>query len=271
MKKNILFLILVFLINVNVYASTFTYERTSDNLRVPSDVVVDNNNIDNIMKTPSIKAKEKIYDFAYLLTDSEEQELYKSIKEYIDYTKIDCVIVTTRDLAGFTINEYTYNFYDYNNFKTDGVIFVIYMNNGKPEIFMGNSGNRDGKVFSIYNDYRIKETLKYVYEKNLRNNDYYNACDNYLKLIKAFYNIDSKGSGDYRVGEDGNLEKNIPWIELIILSLALTFVVIMVMMYALGLFKKTKNIDNFESYINKKTMKVKKLDEDLVDTIVGGK
>lgn len=274
MKKYLLMLIpIIFLININVFASTFTYVRNGDNLRVPSDVVVDNNNIDSIMKTPSVRSDEKIYDFAGVLTTKEEDELYKSIKEYIKDSKIDSVIVTTRDLNGFDINEYTYNFYDYNDFLEDGVIFVIYMNGNTPEIFMGTSGNKNedskSKVFSIYSNYRIKETLKYVYEKNLRGGDYYKACDNYIKIIKGFYNIDV--NSNYRVDENGNLQKNIPWVELMVLSVTLTFIISIILLYSIGMFKKEVVVDCFDNCIVKSTMKVKRVSEELIDTIQGGK
>ena len=109
----VLSFVMFFIFTINTNASTNTYIRTSDNLLVPSDVVVDSNNINNIMKTPSVSSSEKLYDFADLLTDSEEEKLVKRINKYVNSSTIDVAIVTTNDLLGFSIDDYAYNFYDY--------------------------------------------------------------------------------------------------------------------------------------------------------------
>lgn len=222
-------------------ASTKVYTRSNYNLLVPEDVVVDQNNVNNILSTPAVSSAEKVYDYAELLTDAEEKKIIKKINEYIDSTRIDVAIVTTKDLKGKSLGDYAYDFYDYNDFMKDGVVFVIYMNQNNPEIYMGNSGDKGGKVFNIYTDNRINQTLAYVY-KDIQSGNYYTAVDNYVKILSGFYNIDR--NGDFRVNEEGEVVQHIPWLEIVILALALTFIVIVVFICKLN--RKREVVDLFK-------------------------
>ena len=78
-----LFFILIACISFNiteVFAYVETYERTPDNYRVPEYIEVHGGNIDNVMSTPSVDEKKKVYDFAGVFTDDvEEVDLYNEI------------------------------------------------------------------------------------------------------------------------------------------------------------------------------------------------
>ena len=221
--KYLLLFIIVYLLFPLHCGAVVEYERTNQNLRVPKDVKVDSSNVSDVLKTPSINSKDKIYDFAGLLTDREEQKLYSQVIDFIESTKIDALIVTTNDLSGYPISSYAYNFYDYNDFYDEGIIFVIYVDeNDKPEIFMGNSGSKNSKVFKVYNDDNIQSILKYTYDNHISKGEYYEACKDYFTIIERLY---MKAFGNYIVDEDGNVISNTPWIYLILISLALTFII----------------------------------------------
>ena len=72
------FLLLLFLISIiPTSAKEFkTCARTTTNLRVREYFVRDDN-LNAILETPCVDEVDKIYDFADLLTDLEEEELYK--------------------------------------------------------------------------------------------------------------------------------------------------------------------------------------------------
>ena len=259
--KMILFILLFYLFfNINCYASTKTYERTNDNLRVNDRVEVNSSNIGDIFNTPSINEKEKIYDFADLLSDSEEKKLYNDIVKYIEKTKYDAVILTVDNLSGYSISDYAYNFYDYNNFKKYGVIFVINSSNNDVEIFMGNSGEVGSKIFRLYNDEMINSTLKYLYENSFSKDNYYEGCSNFIKIIMGFY--EKNNNGNYRVSENGNLEKHIPIIEIIIIAFTLTFIIMFILC---NKFKSKKNALNISlrNKVNANTLMIK-LDSDKI-------
>ncbi len=252
-----LFLFIIYMVSINVFASTNTYTRTNDNLLVPEDVTVTSNNINDILKTPAVSSSEKIYDFADLYTDNEEKKLYDSINKYIKNTTIDASIVTTRDLCGFSIDNYAYNFYDYNNFMNDGVLFVIYVGSGRPSIYMANSGDTKGKVFTIYTQQRIKEILSYVY-RDISVGNYYRASSDYIKILQGYFNLDR--NTEYVVNDKGKIIKSIPWMEIVILGLALTFIIdsIIYMKTINNMKKSTLNI--LENSIDKETLMVKRND-----------
>lgn len=257
------------LFNINCSASTKLYTRTSDNLRVPKEVVVTNENLQDILNTPSVDASEKIYDYAELLNDSEEEKAIKLIKDYVSSSSIDAVIVTTKNLNGYSISDYAYNFYDYNHFNESGIIFVIYINDVEPEIYMGNSGPNDGEVFSIYTDNRINQTLAYVY-KDIKAGNCYSAVEKYMGVLQGFYDLEKQSGGDdtssYEVGEDGRIVKKIPWVEIVILSVALSFVIIVVLLYRLKGKNKVVIKDNLDENLNNSTLIVKCDSDELVDT-----
>ncbi len=255
-------LISVLFFNLNCFASVNSYTRTDTNLMVPKDVVVDSNNIGSILKTPAVSSSEKIYDYADLLTDDEEKNIYEKLYEFTKDSEIDVAVVTTNDLLGFSISEYSNNFYDYNDFMNDGIIFVIYMSGNEPEIYMGNSGNHSGKVFEIYTDARINQTLEYVY-KDIALGEYDKAINDYVKILDGFYRIDG---GNYKVDKEGKVVKSIPWIEIGILSIALTFIIIIFLFYKFIVKKKT--IVNYEKNINTETLIVRTDSDKLIDTSV---
>ena len=223
MKKRlfILILFLIFTSYIKVLAAPVSYERSVTDLRLPKDVDLGKINIEDVLKTPSVDAKDKIYDFANILSDAEEAKIFIQLNEYINNTGLDAIIVTTNDLKGFAMKDYTYNFYDYNDFKDNGVSFVIYVGPDKKSIFMGNNGPITSEVFTAYTDNRVSEILKYVYNNHIRDGDYYGACEAYIKLIDGFY---VKTFGSYKVGEEITQAKSYPWIEIVIVAFVLTFI-----------------------------------------------
>lgn len=255
MKKRcfLLFIILLTFIHINVFASPKTYDRTNDNLRIPKDVKLENNPIDVIMRIPSVDSSQKIYDFSDLFTEDEEKNIQKELNSFIKKTGIDSLVVTSNDLSGFSMAEYVYKFYDYNDFLQDGILFLIYTHDDKVEIFMGNSGNNNSKVFKVYNESRINQILKYVYEKQIVNKNYYEAINSYIIITQGLY---EKEYGNYIVSEDGKVLADIPWVEIFILSFALTFIIVVLIVTKFTTKVKRRN-DMIKKSVNDVSMVVK--------------
>lgn len=195
--------------------------RTRDHLMVPNDVVVNDSNIEEILRTPSVDSKDKIYDYLNVLSSYEKDEIYKTIIEFQKISKLDCVIVLTNDLKGFEINQYAYHFYDYNDFSKEGIIFVI-ANIDSKKIFMGNIGDRSSLVYSIYTKDRTQEILKNTY-KNIKIDNYYQAIKDYMESVKKYY----ESSNDFK-NENNKDNSNLDFvlfIELFIISVSITFIV----------------------------------------------
>ncbi len=261
MKKKIFIVLIITFIIFNINCFAIEYKRSNDNLLIPSDVFVDSSNIDNILKTPAISSKDKIYDFLNILSDQEKHELKNKIDEFIKETKIDISIVTTNDLCGFSINQYSNNFYDYNDFLNEGIIFVIYFNDIEPEIYMGNIGDKSSKVFDIYNDKRINQTLAYVY-KDIENKNYYKAIDDYINILDGFYRL----NGDnYKVSKEGKVVKSINWFEIGVLSICLTFII---NIFLLRKLKVKNTFIDYEDKIDNDSLIIKTDSETIVSNIV---
>lgn len=245
MKKCINYLvtvfILFFLFNINCYASTETYTRTSDNLRIPSDVVADSSNYNDIMSTPSVNADEKVYDFANVLEPEQERSIYEKVLEYNKTSNYDAVVVTVNDLAGKDVSQYAYDFYDYNDFKLEGVIFVIHIRENDPEIFMGNCAPKGSFLFNIYDDLAVNSTLEYLYKNSVVKGNYYEVCFNFVKIVNGLYV--QKQNNKPHIGEGGNVP-TIPLFELLVISFALSFIIVII------LVKVTSNSNRFKYSLN---------------------
>jgi len=266
MKKiKYLFLTILCFFPLSVFASTNTFTRTAEQPLVPRDVVVDTTNIHDILNTPAVSSSEKIYDYADLFNDQQEHSLYQQIDDYIDKTGIDACIVTTTDLKGFVLRDYAYHFYDYNDFMIEGVIFVIYMNEKEPEIFMGNSGDKTGKVFSIYSDVRISQILKRIYV-DIQKKEYYTAAFNYITLLDGFYDLDR--DGDYRISEDGSIVLQLPWTEIFVLAFAVTFIVVILCLNQIRSNNRLRFNNRLKESIDDGTLQVKLEMDDYLGTIL---
>ena len=178
MKKVIFSLIfsLSILMNSVVYGSVKTYERTVDNLGISDDIEQTRTVINAALKTPKVDASEKIYDFADLFEDYEEELLYDSVMDFISEHNMDMAIVTIDDNNKYAAMKYADDFYDYNDFGIGsdhtGVLFLIDMDTREMWI------STTGKAISMYTDARIDNILDECY--------YYISDEKYYFTANAF-------------------------------------------------------------------------------------
>jgi len=262
MKKYLFIIIFtIFLFPISCYATPRVNERTPDDYRVPDRIEVDFNNLSTVMKFPSVDEEQKIYDFSDILSEEEEEYLHEQLLSFYRSTGYDTVIVLTNDLLDFPISDYTYNFYDFNYFRQEGIILVINFNEDDPSVFMGTSGSDDSKVFKIYSDENITDILKYIYTKNINNKEYYDACKNYVLLTEAFYDKATEKKSGFSYLEK---LKILPWAELLIIAVAFTFMadVLIVTKYNARVHRKKNFVKNG---VNNTTMIIKKEYDKLVE------
>jgi uncharacterized protein len=184
MKKIVLSLI-IFLLPIVSFASTNTYPRTEDDLRINSWITVTEENKDNILNTPSVNEEEKIYDFADLYTDEEEKNLYSAVYDYTQRRNLDLVIVTINDNFEST-QEYADDFYDYNNFgygtDRDGLLFLVDMENRYVYI------SATGGAMSLYPDVECNMITEQVYTY-FSDQNYYDGTYQMIKTLDTYYEI----------------------------------------------------------------------------------
>lgn len=242
-KLFIFTIVLFFILIINCYAVELDTTNNSDVL--------------------SIQENQKLFDFADIYSKKEEKKLNKKIDSYIKSTDIDVIIVTTNRLDGRTISEYTNAFYQKNNFKENTVLFVIFINEIEPQIFMYSSGDNSTKYYS---NERTGEILEYTYNY-IEKKEYYKATDKFITIIQGFYDLDNK-TGNYYLDDNGNIVKIIPWLEIFILSLALTFIIVMIFIYRINHNNKITKINALDDKLDNDRLVVSTVKDELVDTVV---
>lgn len=114
--------------------------------------------------TPKVDETEKVYDFAELFTDEEEENLYKKICKYINKYDMDMAIVTIAENNKMFAANYADDFWDYNDFGVgedkDGILFLIDMDTREAYI------STTGKAIGVYKDSYIDRMLDKILEKS---------------------------------------------------------------------------------------------------------
>lgn len=129
--------------------------------------------------------EETVFDYADLLTWEEENELRQIAKEYEEFD-VSMIFLTTADARGKSAMTYSDDFYDTNQFRPDGVLFLIDMDNR--ELYI----NTVGKCIAILPDYRIESILDTGYD--------YVADGEYFDCFKRM----SERTGYYIKNYDGS-------------------------------------------------------------------
>ena len=238
--KYIFILVLLFLPTI-VLASTNTYPRTKDDLRVPDKVRYEDYMYDSVIETPSVDASEKVYDFADLFTAEEEEEMVSSINSFIEKTSLDLAVVTINDNTKTSTMAYADDFYDYNDFKENGLVYVIDMKNR--EFYISTSG----EAILYYDSYRIESMLSSL-DNSMINGEYNDSVDILIDKLTSYYDAGySILEDDYEI-VDGKIVRKTPYFSFIVISCIVSGIVILVLCLKNRPVKPLKNSD---MYINK--------------------
>lgn len=248
MKKLLFFLITFFSLLIPVSASTNTYSRTKEDLRVPSKIKYKDKMELNVLSTPSVNADEKIYDFAEILTDEEEQKLYESVKEFIAHTNLDLAIVTINTNVKTSTREYADDFYDYNDFSINGLAFVIDMQN---RIFYISTA---GTAVLYYDDSRIEYTLSAL-DLPMYNHEYFNACNTLIERITNYYNQGFSDNNNKYVVIGTKIYRKTPYLTLTIIAIGSAIFGTLILALR---NKKVKQATNSNDYFDQKAFEITK-------------
>lgn len=254
--KIITILITLTIIITPVYASTNTKQRSESNYLVPNGIEVTEENKNNVIMTPSVDETEKVYDFAELLSDNEEEKLLKEINAYINKYHIDLAVVTISSNNKNSPQEYADDFYDYNSFgkgnNRDGILFLIDMQNR--EIYMTTTGN----AIKMYNDHRIDFVLDKVHEK-MTEKKYYQATSEYIDIISKYASLGLPSSKDRKI------EKNI-FSTLLFSSMISLIITIIIMTILISKNKLVNKKETAEQYLQKESIQISDLGNIIINT-----
>lgn len=253
--KKIKIIICLMLISVllgvsDVDASTRVNTRTDGNYLVPNDVIVTESNKNAILSTPAIDASEKIYDFAELFSASEEEQLYKSVKHFIDSTNIDYVIVTTSKNTKETSKDYSKDFYNYNDFRYDGIILLI--DRDKKGIYMSTFG----RAMELFSDTRMEPILKNVFSLT-KEKKFYAAAKSFTTSISEIVKIGAIPKNDeiVKVESDGKVKvsKDVHILRIVLFSGVGSIIILGILILCSRNVIKATYANN---YLNKEIAKV---------------
>lgn len=245
--------LLIFLLPISVFASTEVKERSVDNYLVPSHIQVTEQNKNQVLLTPAINANEKVYDFAELLTEEEEKEIYQSVNEFIRSANLDLGIVTIDKNNKFNAQEYAQDFYDYNDFGFDevhsGILLLIDMDTR--EVYMSTTG----EAITLYSDHRIQKIVDDI-STYLTDKQYFKAIIKFVTIVDNYDKIGLPSTNDtkYVIGEDGTISKKIPWLFFILCPVIATIIVMGILIYKNKLVKKATSS---REYLNKDSVDIK--------------
>ena len=150
----------------------------------------------------------KVYDYADLLTD-EEEDLRERANAFIEKYQMDMVILTiSENPYGSSDNSsitYAQDFYDYNNFGVgntkDGVLVLVDMNN-RYRYFL-----TTGTAQLMYDDARINNINNNVISY-LKSGNYYQAFVTYISSASSYAKEGVPKSNQYYcIDEDGEYYK----------------------------------------------------------------
>lgn len=268
--KNILFVIMTvfcFLLTVNIYASEVEiYKRTETDLKIRDSIKVTSSNKSIILKTPSVDASKKVYDFADLLSDEEETKLYNNIQSFVENYDMDMVIVTIDDNNKSSSRDFADDFYDYNDFGIgqtyDGLLFLIDMDNRNMWI------STTGHAILVYSDSRIDDILDDTYNYISKEN-YYMCANTFIKSASNYAKMGVASSNSkYEINEDGEYVRkdetdSFPFFPVIIISGIGTFIFIIV---AVSKHKTVAKATKASQYIVKNSLKLSVKDDRFINT-----
>ena len=180
---------------------------------------------------------EKIYDYAQILTEKEENKLKSEIDKYINKHNFDMVIVTVKHYMQKNLQDYIKEFYTKNEFgiepNKDGIIIAIDLKDKQDNIDI----KTFGKAISLYSEDEIKNILIEIDNEK----GYYDKLDKFINYSNKYIKEQkTNNSTIYDVLYSMN------WLVIITISLLAPFILISIWLFKI---KKRKKEGNNNYYI----------------------
>lgn len=142
---------------------------------------------------------EYVADYADILTDEEEQTLNDRLTQISDYNDCSVVVLTVYSLEGKTAQAYADDYYDYNDFNYNGILFLI--STEERDWAMSTCGDS----IDVFSDAR----LDYIFEQmryDLKYDDFNSAFTTFADLCEEFYNNPEEYDdyNNYEESEEGS-------------------------------------------------------------------
>lgn len=140
---------------------------------------------------------ERVFDYADILGNSQEDSLFNRIKYLQDKYKMDIIILTSADIEGKIWEAYADDFYDANAFGYEqahgtGIIFLISMDSRNRGITITTSGHAIECFTDLEIEWMYDDIIEYMYDA-----DYYGGCECFLELVDEYADNWEKAENGY--------------------------------------------------------------------------
>ena len=267
MKKWIYyFCLIILLILISIIPTSAkeirTCTRTVDNLKVRDEFIL-KNNLNDIMETPCVDDVDKVYDFADLLSDLEEEKLFEEVTEFINNSNYDLVLVTTAENPKSDAASYADDFYDYNYFgkneTRDGVLVLIDM--ATRELYISTTGYG----IKMFDDIRIDDILDSGYDY-ITNEDYFNTFSFMIQKISYYYNLGFPESNNNLIIDESGHASYINYMPYPLIGFISIIVSTIVSIIFYNTSRLKLKVENTISYMKNK--KINLVRDNLVNSVV---
>lgn len=267
MKKFILSLLLFF-VSINICNATQTFDRNElENYGVNKDIKVNDSNLDNILNTKAVDASLKVYDFADILSDSEEEDLREVALEFVKDTGFDLVIVTDSFYNYDEEDNYAYaqDFYDYNDFGIDLEHYsgVLILRNTYSYKYYGLYSFGEAQLY--YNGSRIENILDEMYS-DFHNGYYVDGVYTVVDMLNRYYDYGIMGVyKDAYIDHNGFIRFNysLPIVFCLIGASFLTFIIMLILVKKNKMVRKASKASG---YLNRGSIKITESRDEFVNS-----
>lgn len=201
-----------------------------------------------------------VIDHADLFSDYEEQNLENTIHQLRDIYQMDIVILTEDALYGERPQDHADDYYDYNGYAEDGLLFLLSM--AERDWYVSTSGNA---IYAL-TDYGIQAVTENVIPY-LSQGDYYGAFDAFLNALPEYLDAFASGkpidghadySGSYYHGDQEEVvyyeEPFVPSFEVALLG-GIIIAAVSVLIMRLGMIT-VKRQSNAGVYMNRNSYRL---------------
>lgn len=234
-----------------------TLERLeSNNYGVNKKFEVNSSNKNTILNTPYVDASLKVYDFASILTEDEEKEIYNYSMEFKEKTGMELIYLTIdMEYTNDSKNEdFAANFYDYNDFGIDlehydGILLL--RNNYALDKYYDMYTFGSAQLY--FNQSRYDDILDSIYY-DLTNDNYLEGFRYFKDKCLNYYNVGkpSKYKNSY-IDEMGMIRNrfSVPYLLAFIISFIVTLFVVIINVRKNKMIKKATEAT---VYVDKKSI-----------------
>ncbi len=150
---------------------------------------INSSNLDNVKSIPYVDSSLKVYDFADILTDSEEKEIYNKIQNFIEHTNMDMVFVSIDMSYSYDSKneDFAADFYDYNDFGLNSSNYsgiLLLRNNYSSDRYYDMYVFGDAQLY--FDQSRADDILDSIYS-DFVNKKYLNGISSFISKCSSYY------------------------------------------------------------------------------------